>query len=59
MDALDVFRVGAKVGCMVDFVFEKLCELVSRAARKMEERATCDAGDFITNKVRGLIFVVT
>ena len=28
MDTLDVFGVGAKVGCMVDFVFEELCGLV-------------------------------
>ena len=29
MDSLDVLRVGAKVGHMVDFVFPKLCELIS------------------------------
>ena len=38
MDALDVFRVGAKKGCMVDFVFEELCELVSKTRSRAEEK---------------------
>lgn len=33
MDALDVFRAGAEVGCVVDFVFEELVVGLVREVR--------------------------
>ena len=41
MDALDVFRVGAKVGRMVDFIFEKLCELFREGLEEEGENVRC------------------
>lgn len=41
MDALDVFGVGAKVGRMVDLVFEELYEFVSEVAWKGGGNVRC------------------
>lgn len=38
MDALNIFRVGAKESRMVDFVFEELCELVSEIQSRAWKR---------------------
>ena len=60
MDALDILRVRTKVGCVVDFVFEKLCGSISEIQVWAWKRRgeTYDAGDFVAYKVRWLVFVV-
>lgn len=61
MDALDILGVGAKVGRMVDFVFEKL---QTRSAwipnsGACEHRNTYNPSDFVANEVCRLVGIIT
>lgn len=59
MYALDVFGVGAEVGCVVDFVLEELCGWLNRYIlwSKDRGRGTHDASDFIVDEISRLVDV--
>ena len=64
VDALDVFRVGAEVGGVVDFVFEELGKNVSEVIslistpRERGRETTYDAGDLVADEIVWLIMII-